>query len=108
GVCSTTKLELVRSIGAEEVIDYTRQDFADGRHWDLIVDTGGRRSLSQLRHALTRRGTLVIVGGEGGGRWLGGFDRRILRAPRLSALVRQRLPHWSRRNEARTCWSWRN
>jgi NADPH:quinone reductase-like Zn-dependent oxidoreductase len=92
GVASTTKLELVRSIGADQVIDYTREDFADGsRHWDLIVDTAGRRSLSQLRRALTRRGRLVIVGGEGGGRWLGGFDRQILRAPLLSALVRQRL-----------------
>jgi NADPH:quinone reductase-like Zn-dependent oxidoreductase len=92
GVCSTTKVELVRSLGADEVIDYTREDFTDGaRHWDLIVDTAGRRSLSQLRRALTRRGTLVIVGGEGGGRWLGGFDRQILRAPLLSALVRQRL-----------------
>jgi NADPH:quinone reductase-like Zn-dependent oxidoreductase len=92
GVCSTTKLELVRSIGAEEVIDYAREDFTEGaRHWDLIVDTAGRRSLSQLRRALTRRGTLVIVGGEGGGRWLGGFDRLILRAPILSAFVRQRL-----------------
>ena len=79
GVCSTTKLDLVRSIGADEVIDYTREDFADGaRHWDLIVDTAGRRSLSQLRRALAPRGTLVIVGGEGGGRWLGGFDRQIL------------------------------
>lgn len=92
GVASTTKLELVRSIGAEEVIDYTREDFAGGaRRWDLVVDTAGRRSLAQLRRALTRRGTLVIVGGEGGGRWLGGFDRLILRAPLLSALVRQRL-----------------
>jgi NADPH:quinone reductase-like Zn-dependent oxidoreductase len=92
GVASTTKVDLVRSIGADEVIDYTPQDSADGgRHWDLIVDTAGRRSLSQLRRALTRRGRLVIVGGEGGGRWLGGFDRQILRAPLLSALVRQRL-----------------
>jgi NADPH:quinone reductase-like Zn-dependent oxidoreductase len=92
GVCSTTKLDLVRSIGADEVIDYTREDFADGaRRWDLIVDTAGRRSLSQLRRALTRRGTLVIVGGEGGGRWLGGFDRMILRAPAMSAFSRQRL-----------------
>jgi NADPH:quinone reductase-like Zn-dependent oxidoreductase len=92
GVCSTTKVDLVRSIGADEVIDYTRHDFADGaRRWDLIVDTAGRRSLSQLRRALTRRGTLVIVGGEGGGRWLGGFDRQILRAPVVAALVRQRL-----------------
>jgi NADPH:quinone reductase-like Zn-dependent oxidoreductase len=92
GVCSTTKVDLVRSIGADEVIDYTREDFADGaRHWDLIVDTAGRRSLSQLRRALTPWGTLVIVGGEGGGRWLGGFDRQILRAPIRSAFVRQRL-----------------
>ena len=92
GVCSTTKLDLVRSIGADEVIDYTREDFADGaRHWDLIVDTAGRRSLSHLRRALTPRGTLVIVGGEGGGRWLGGFDRQILRAPAVSAFSRQRL-----------------
>ena len=92
GVCSTTKADLVRSIGADQVIDYTREEFAEGaRHWDLIVDTAGRRSLAQLRRALARRGTLVIVGGEGGGRWLGGFDRQILRAPLLSALVRQRL-----------------
>jgi NADPH:quinone reductase-like Zn-dependent oxidoreductase len=92
GVCSTTKVDLVRSLGADQVIDYTGEDFADGaRRWDLIVDTAGRRSLSQLRRALARRGTLVIVGGEGGGRWLGGFDRQILRAPLLSALVRQRL-----------------
>ncbi len=82
----------VRSIGADEVIDYTREDFADrARHWDLIVDTAGRRSLSQLRRALTPRGTLVIVGGEGGGRWLGGFDRLILWAPILSLFARQRL-----------------
>jgi NADPH:quinone reductase-like Zn-dependent oxidoreductase len=92
GVCSTTKVDLVHSIGADQVIDYTREDFADGaRHWDLIVDTAGRRSLSHLRRALARRGTLVIVGGEGGGRWLGGFDRQILRAPAVSAFSRQRL-----------------
>jgi NADPH:quinone reductase-like Zn-dependent oxidoreductase len=92
GVCSTAKVDLVRSIGADHVVDYTRHDFADGaRHYDLIVDTAGRRSLAQLRRALTRRGTLVIVGGEGGGRWLGGFDRQILRAPIVSLFVRQRL-----------------
>jgi NADPH:quinone reductase-like Zn-dependent oxidoreductase len=92
GVCSTTKVGLVRSIGADHVIDYTREDFADGvRHWDLILDTAGRRSLSQLRRALVHRGTLVIVGGEGGGRWLGGFDRQILRAPILSPFVSQTL-----------------
>ena len=91
GVASTTQVELVRSIGADEVIDYTRTDVTDGtRQWDLIVDTGGRRSLSQLRRALTPTGTLVIVGGEGGGRWMGGFLRN-LRAPLLSRFVGQRL-----------------
>ncbi len=91
GVCSTGKVDLVRSIGADDVIDYTRDDFADGtRHWDLIVDTGGLRRLSHLRRALTRKGRLVIVGGEGGGRWLGGMDRG-LRAILLSPFVSQRL-----------------
>jgi NADPH:quinone reductase-like Zn-dependent oxidoreductase len=91
GVASTAQLELVRSIGADEVIDYTRQDVTDGtRQWDLILDCAGRRTLSQLRRALTPTGTLVIVGGEGGGRWLGGFDRQ-LRAVVLSRLVGQRL-----------------
>jgi NADPH:quinone reductase-like Zn-dependent oxidoreductase len=66
GVGSTTQLDLVRSIGADDVVDYTRQDVTDGtRQWDLIIDTAGRRSLSQLRRALTPTGTLVIVGGEG-------------------------------------------
>ena len=92
GVCSPTKVDLVRSIGADDVIDYTRQDFTDGaRHFDVIVDTAGNRSLSRLRRALTPKGILVIVGGEGGGRWLGGFDRQILRAPVLSAFVSQKL-----------------
>jgi NADPH:quinone reductase-like Zn-dependent oxidoreductase len=91
GVCSTRQVELVRSIGADQVVDYTRQDVTDGtRHWDLILDTAGRRSLSQLRRALTPEGTLVIVGGEGGGRFMGGFDRN-LRAVVLSRLVGQRL-----------------
>jgi NADPH:quinone reductase-like Zn-dependent oxidoreductase len=91
GVGSTTQLDLVRSIGADQVVDYTREDVTDGtRHWELILDCAGRRSLSQLRRALTPTGTLVIVGGEGGGRWLGGFDRN-LRAVALSRLVGQRL-----------------
>jgi NADPH:quinone reductase-like Zn-dependent oxidoreductase len=91
GVASTGQVELVRSIGADEVIDYTRTDVTDGtRQWDLILDTAGHRSLSRLRHALTPKGTLVIVGSEGRGRWLGGFDRN-LRAVALSRLVGQRL-----------------
>ena len=91
GVCSTPKLDLVRSLGAEDVIDYTREDFADGvRRYDLILDTAGRRSLSHLRRALAPRGTLVIVGGEGGGPWLGGVDRQ-LRAFVLSFFIGQSL-----------------
>jgi NADPH:quinone reductase-like Zn-dependent oxidoreductase len=91
GVAGTSQVDLVRSLGADEVIDYTRQDITDGtRHWDLILDTAGRRSLSQLRRALTSKGTLVIVGGEGAGRLMGGFTRN-LRAPLLSRFVGQRL-----------------
>jgi NADPH:quinone reductase-like Zn-dependent oxidoreductase len=91
GVCSTTKTDLVRSIGAEHVVDYTQEDFADGRqHYDVILDTAGNRSLSHLRRALTPQGTLVIIGGEGGGRWFGGTDRQ-LRALMLSPFVSQTL-----------------
>ncbi len=93
GVCSTQKLDLVRSIGADDVIDYTRQDFTDGsRCYDVILDTAGNRPLTKLRRALTPKGTLVIVGGEGGGGpWLAGFDRQIFRAPLLSLFGGQSL-----------------
>jgi NADPH:quinone reductase-like Zn-dependent oxidoreductase len=91
GVCSTSKAELVRDIGAEEVIDYTREDFTKGaRQFDLILDTAGRRPLSHLRRALTPQGTLVIVGGEGGDRWLGGFQRQIF-APLRALFTEQKL-----------------
>jgi NADPH:quinone reductase-like Zn-dependent oxidoreductase len=91
GVCRTSKMDLVRSLGADHVIDYTRDDLADGaQRYDLVLDTAGRRSLSHLRRALTPRGTLVIVGGEGGGRWTGGFERQ-LRAVVVSPFVRQTL-----------------
>src|SRR5919106_100875 len=91
GVCSTQKVDMVRSIGADHVIDYTQEDFAEGdQRYDLILDIGGNSSLSRLRRALASRGTLVIVGGEGGGRWLGGTDRQI-RATILSRFVSQKL-----------------
>jgi NADPH:quinone reductase-like Zn-dependent oxidoreductase len=91
GVCSTSKAELVRAIGADEVIDYTREDFTHGsRQFDLILDTAGRRPLSQLRRALRPQGTLVIVGGEGGDPWLGGFQRQIF-APVRSLFTEQKL-----------------
>jgi NADPH:quinone reductase-like Zn-dependent oxidoreductase len=91
GVCSTTKSDLVISIGADRVIDYKREDFADGQqHYDLIIDIGGNSSLSRLRRALTPKGRLVITGGEGGGKWLGGVDRQ-LRARMLSPFIAQKL-----------------
>ena len=91
GVCSSTKMDLVRSLGAQRVIDYGQEDFVDERRqYDLILDAGGRRPLSQLRRALTKRGTLVIVGGEGGGPWLGGLERQ-LGALILSPFVAQSL-----------------
>ncbi len=91
GVCSTSKAELVRAIGADEVIDYTLEDFTEGtRRFDLILDTAGRRPLSHLRRALAPQGTLVIVGGEGGDRWLGGFQRQIF-APVRALFTEQKL-----------------
>ena len=90
GVCSTQKVELVRSLGADRVIDYTREDFANGpTRYDVILDIAGNRSLAHLRRALDQRGTLVIVGGEGGGKWLG--VGRQLQASALSPFVRQKL-----------------
>jgi NADPH:quinone reductase-like Zn-dependent oxidoreductase len=92
GVCSTTKMDVVRSIGADHVIDYTQVDFTrNGQRYDLILDTGGSRSLSDLRRVLTKRGTLVMVGGEGGDRWIGAGLRRSFRAAVLSPFVSQRL-----------------
>ncbi len=91
GVSSAAKLDLVRSLGADHVLDYTQDDFADGsRHYDLILDVGGLPTLSRLRRALTPTGTAVIVGGEDGGNWTGGFGRS-LRAPLVSMFVRPRL-----------------
>jgi NADPH:quinone reductase-like Zn-dependent oxidoreductase len=101
GVASTSKLDLVRSIGAGDVIDYTREDFTDGkRRWDVIVDTAGRRPLRELRRALARRGTLVIVGGDGGGPVTGGFFKGILRGPLLSPFVGQKMRGFTSKERA--------
>ncbi len=91
GVASAAKVDLVSSLGADHVIDYTNHDFVDDSIlYDLIIDSGGRNKVSKLRSALVPRGTLVIVGGEDGGRWTGGVGRQI-RATVLSLFVRQRL-----------------
>jgi NADPH:quinone reductase-like Zn-dependent oxidoreductase len=90
GVCSAPKMDLVRSLGASHVLDYTQDDFADGtRRYDLIVDIAGNPSLSRLRRALTPTGTAVIVGGEDSGNWTG--MGRQLRALARSPFLRQRL-----------------
>jgi NADPH:quinone reductase-like Zn-dependent oxidoreductase len=90
-VCSTAKVDLVRALGADHVVDYTTEDISDaGLRYDAILDIGGNRRLSHLRRVLTAKGRLVIVGGETDGRWLGGSDRQI-RAILLSPLVSQKL-----------------
>jgi NADPH:quinone reductase-like Zn-dependent oxidoreductase len=91
GVASTDKVDLVHDLGAERVVDYRIHDPLDGsRRYDVIIDTGGNRKLRDLRRALAPSGTLVIVGGEGGGRWLGGVDRQA-RAKVASTFVSPRL-----------------
>jgi NADPH:quinone reductase-like Zn-dependent oxidoreductase len=99
GVCSTSKVELVRSIGADEIIDYMREDIADGsRRYDVIFDTAGNREVSELRDALTPKGTLVLAGGEGGGRWLG--MGRTIRAKARSPFVGQKMTNFLARPKA--------
>ena len=91
GVASTAKTDLVRAVGADHVLDYSREDPVSGRRrYDVIIDIGGSRRLAHLRRALAPKGTLVITGGEDGGRWLGGIGRNA-RAQLLSLFVSQRL-----------------
>lgn len=91
GACSTAKTDLVRAVGADHVLDYTREDPTAGPHrYDVVIDIGGNRPVRQLRRVLAPRGTLVITGGENGGPWLGGMGRNI-GAQLLSPFVSQRL-----------------
>jgi NADPH:quinone reductase-like Zn-dependent oxidoreductase len=98
-VCSTAKVDLVRSLGADHVIDYTQEDFTQSeQQYDLILDMGGNRSLKQLRRALRTNGTLVSVGSEQGNRWVGG--KGWIQAMLLSRFVRQLRPLASQPNQA--------
>ncbi|MEV6814766.1 NAD(P)-dependent alcohol dehydrogenase [Micromonospora sp. NPDC051296] len=93
GVCAPARIEFVRSLGADDVLDYTGEEIdRDGPVYDVVIDTGGDRPLALLRRALTPRGTLALVGGAyTRGRLLGGYGRQMFRAPLLSLFVGQRL-----------------
>jgi NADPH:quinone reductase-like Zn-dependent oxidoreductase len=91
GVCSTRNLDMVRSLGADHVIDYTQEDFTQrGQKYDLILQLAGTRSPSDCRRALTPKGTLLLSSGESSGRWIGPIGR-IIKALVLSPIVSQRL-----------------
>ena len=92
GVCSTSKVEFVRGLGADDVIDNTRAGGgAGGRRWDVIIDTAGRRSLAELRRVLAPRGVLAVVGGEGGNPWTGGFLESMVATSAISLWSSQKL-----------------
>ena len=100
GVASTAKLDLVRSLGADHVVDYSREDFAaTGHRYDLVLDIGGNPSLRRLRAAVSPTGTAVIVGGEHGGDLTGGMHR-TLGALLLSPLTRQRFTNFINKERA--------
>ncbi len=91
GVCSAAKADLVRRLGAHQVLAHDRGDFADGSvRYDLVLDLGGNTPLSRLRRAMTATGRLVFVGGELGGDWTAGFGRQ-LGALLLGLFVKQRF-----------------
>jgi NADPH:quinone reductase-like Zn-dependent oxidoreductase len=99
GVCGTTKVDVVRSLGVDHVIDYTREDFTQsGLQYDLILVMGGNQSLSRLKRVLRPGGTLVPVGTEEGNRWVGG--KAWIQAMLLSRLKRHLRPLASEPNQA--------
>jgi NADPH:quinone reductase-like Zn-dependent oxidoreductase len=91
GVCSTRNVQMVRSLGADHVIDYTQQDFTQsGQKYDLIFQLAGTRSPSECRRALSTKGTLLLSSGESDGRWIGPVAR-IIKALMLSPFVSQKM-----------------
>jgi NADPH:quinone reductase-like Zn-dependent oxidoreductase len=91
GVCSTRNVTLVQSLGADHVIDYTREDFTKGRErYDLIVDTVGNHPLLEYRRVLTPKGMFILIGAPNEGRWLGGVSV-MLKAMMLSPFVSQQF-----------------
>lgn len=101
GVCSTTNVDLVRSIGADHVVDYTQKDFRKaGPQYDLIFDNVGNRSLSDTRRALTPKGMLIPNSNKGAGRWIGSYLRTAIKALAISPFVSQRLRPFAATDES--------
>ena len=94
GVCGTDKLDLVRSLGADHVVDYTRQDFTEGaERYDVVLDNVLKHSLTQLLRVVDRDGTLIPNGGQFWKRWTASTGVILVKAPLLSLVVPQQIRH---------------